>query len=327
MSTAPFPRKVSSKALAKAKAWLETRRQETAASQERNQELSQALLGGIAETLGDLGVNAIQVGNTRIQLSEVPTAKPSVSERWSAHLASGGKVFVLEINSNNVGFAGKEKVDPEKRSLDVLIDVDLVRKLAPSVTIYGPGEESPWPALLPKNGFQLWLTSGKELKSLWAGIRTWLKTQWHDDVMAKCRFFHTFESVATVSLSQVLEPDLDLRIARMERAERILEQASEEGADDRQAQSDLKRAIGSLVALENHSVAGAAATSAIEALLPALAFAMDAKNIYQTLVKQDLQARTAAHEAIKSVSFGLDECPDRLPSLDGEGESPDGYSL
>ena len=74
MSTAPFPRKVSSKALAKAKAWLETRRQETAASQERNQELSQALLGGIAETLGDLGVNAIRVGNTRIQLSEVNEA-------------------------------------------------------------------------------------------------------------------------------------------------------------------------------------------------------------------------------------------------------------
>ena len=39
--------------------------------------------------------------------------------------------------------------------------------------------------------------------------------------------------MATVSLSQVLEPDLDLRIARMERDERLLEQDGEgESPDD-----------------------------------------------------------------------------------------------
>ena len=309
-----FPPSASPKTLAKAQAWLEKRRQETAQFQQRNRDMGQALMGGILGALGELGASALQIGGTRIDLVELPVSKPSVSDRWSKHLAAGGEVFVLEVNCRG-GFSDKKKVDPEKRSLDALLDVDLVRQLAPSVTIYGPREESPWPALLPKRGFQLWVTSPQELEPLWANLEAWLKYQWHNDVMAECKFFHRFEDVGYVTLSQVVATDVDLRLARKERANRLLEQANEEGCEDPQAQSDLKRAISGLVSVESHPLAGAAATAAIEALLPVLAFVMDGKKRYQDLVKQDQKAYAHAHEAIKSFSVRWKDRPEKLPSL------------
>ena len=122
-----------------------------------------------------------------------------------------------------------------------------------------------------------------------------------------------FESVACVNVSKILAPDLDLRIARHERAMRMTRAVEQMGGADREAQEALKRAIGGLVGAENHPVLGEQVSKIIENLLPGLAMVMDGKQRYKNMEAEERKLRIEIHQAYRKQTVKYTQRPVNPP--------------
>lgn len=312
-SIVPLP---SAKGLAQARAWLDTKRAAHLATQTRRQQFMADLQEELSDTLGSLGIQKVVVGDqVLVDLGTAATPVPDQTRKWSDHLAQGGMLAILAVSSAGCGFFGDEKVNPNDRSLEELIDVNLVRTLAPKATLYGPQDTIPWEDYLPKYGFQLWVTDPAELDALWRALPQWVKTDWHDQTMANSKFFHKAESVFNICLTRVVAPDLPWRIGQARRAAQVAEQSEHMGAWDSQAQTSLKTALGALAAMENHPLLGERATHAIDELLPLLGYAMEGKARDKKLSKKAHAAWGEAREGlvVRQVKYS-EWTPTGLPS-------------
>lgn len=284
----PLP---TAKGLAQAQSWLDRRRVINQESQTRRQAFMEGLEDSLSESLGNLGIQRVIVGDqVLVDLAGPPTPVPDQTRKWSDHLAQGGMLTILSVSSAGCGFFDNEKVNPNDRSLEELVDVALIRSLAPTSTLYGPQDVVPWEDYFRKFGFQLWITAPAELNALWRAIPQWVKLGWHDQTMAKSKFFHKAKDVFRINMTRVVAPDLPWRIAQARKAEQESQASEDMGAWDSAAQTSLKNAVSALVVMEGHPLLGEHATRTIGELLPLLAYAMEGKARDK---KRDKATRTA----------------------------------
>lgn len=269
--------------------------------------------------MSKLGVDSVEIGNSRIDVKEQADPRPSLSNKWSQHITAGGELYILEVSNAYSGYAGDEHVDPENYTIDDLVDQSIISNLAPKAVVFDPKQETPWRRALGGRGFQLWITSQKDLAVLWGSMDQWVRKEWHDkkldELRASGKIPHKwdFESVACVNVSKILAPDLDLRIARHERAMRMTRAVEQMGGADREAQEALKRAIGGLVGAENHPVLGEQVSKIIENLLPGLAMVMDGKQRYKNMEAEERKLRIEIHQAYRKQTVKYTQRPVNPP--------------
>lgn len=283
MPPSPAP---SPAALKAATQWLATRRAQSRTSAPGRGALAR---GSAAVRSPAAAVPAVTAG--------APHPTPADQPRWAAHLARGGWLAVLEAHAGPGWFPGRPQANPGRHRLIDLLDPTQVATLAPGATLYGPQDTGPWPAFLPKEGFQIWTTDPAELAALWAGLPRWVKHDWHD---AHTKLFqHRAAAVFQARVTRVRAVDFGGRVHQAIKAEAALAAVEALGQQDAKAQTDLKRALGVLVGLEAHLQDGAEVAAALDRLLPVLARSMEGK---QRLVDH----RKAAHRARTRVSRALD---------------------
>lgn len=305
----------SKKALAQATKWLATKRTHTAQSRQRRIDFMEALTGSLEETLGSLGISKVVVGEqVVVDLAKDAPRVPAETRRWSDYLAQGSQVVILQVDSSGVGYFGQERVDPAQRTLEELVDVALIRTLAPTATLYGPADTGPWEDWIHKNGFQLWVTDPNELLALWQAIPQWVHTDWHDQKTAKNKHVVLAQDVFSARLTRLNAPDLGWRIATAERDRASADAIATVGDWDASAQASIKNALGALAAVEDHPVLGAAATATIEQWLPSLAYVMEGKERAKAMDKTAWKSFYRVHEAIVVAGVKLREwSPTVLP--------------
>lgn len=312
-----LPSKADKKTQEKAQKWLAEKRKGLAARRKRNEEL----FAGLLEDMEELGIDGVRVGNVRISVQETPVLAPSLSSPWTDHIQNGGELFVLEVSSAYCGFMGDDHVNPEKRKVEELVDLNVIAQLTPDTVVFVPGQQVPWEAILPKYGFQLWVSSRHDLDVLWQHMDRWLKTKWHDEKIeqlsknGKARHKFVFERVAGVSCTRVIASDLDMRIARHLRAEKAVEAAVSVGLEDTASQEAIKRGITALVAAESHPVFGQQITEIIDNLMPCLEKAMKGKALYKKLEAEENRLRNEMFKGIKQYRVKFNERPVALPVI------------
>ena len=300
MSITQFP--ASPKTLARARDYVEKKREEVGRTSQARDEMMDAMLGSISETLGGMGVSSLVIGDQHIALSEPEARSAQVEARWTQALNEGKFVGALQAGFIACRmFRGDEYVRMQDRRLDELVDLDRLRALAPDAVVYGPGEIVPWPNLISSSAFSVWVDDRAQFDALWAGVKQWMKTAWFDHTMVqhkeRFRAAEMFDVLATYNIA----PDLAWREAQFKRAEALAEQAQELGAWDTLAQQEIKKTLGSLLQVESHPLLGVQVAPLIETLTPMLAFAMDGKDRARELAEASSKARDHCWKGFSSI--------------------------
>ena len=300
MSMSKLP--VSDKTLAKAGEYVDKKRRELGVARARRADFFEGMVSDIASTLGEMGVSSLVIGDQHIPLSEAGPRSPSVEDRWTQSLNEGKFVACLTAGFVTCTmFRGDKHVRMKDRSLDVLVDCDRIRTLAPDAVVYGPGEVAPWPNLISTSAFSIWVDDRAQFDALWAGVKEWMKTAWFDETMRQRKERFTADEIFHVVAHYDIAPDLSWREAQFKRAEVHSEQAAELGAWDALGQQEIKKAIGSLLQLEGHPLLGAQAEQMIAALTPMLGCAMDGKERAKKLSEAGWKARDACWSGFKTI--------------------------
>ena len=289
--TTPTQLPPSPAALAKATKYIAEKRDQITVQNTTAHARMNAMMAEIAADLGAMGVTAIQFGDEHIRLTDAAANAPALEAQWTSHINAGGFAAALRVTNDYTGYLDNEKVSMEERSISDLVDVARIKQLAPDAEIYA-APQAPWSDLIRAAGYVIWLNDRDQLDQLWADMPSWVKTDWHDTVLASSKFPRTFHSVATVTLTTQIAPDLTWRKARHDQDQARLDAADELGAWDSVAQQELKKAIGSLLQVEGHPVFGSSVDSVLATLAPMLAHSMSGKDRIKKLRKDVDASRT-----------------------------------
>ena len=288
-------------ALAKAQKYIAEKRVEVGANNARTTQMYEAMFGSITQTLGEFGVKSLQIGDTHIPLSPSEASNHTVEARWLQALNEGKFVGALQVGNYATGYFDNEKVRIDKRKLDELVDVGLIRQVAPGAVIYGPKQATPW-AYRIFDGYSIWTDDRAEFDALWASMKNWAKTQWHDDTLKNSKYPRKAEDVFSCFAYYDFAPDLSWRKAQHQRAEQHLAQAQMMGQWDALGQAEIKKMIRSLLQLEPHPLWGGMVPAWLDQLAPMLAHSMEGKSRHKRLQAEENKTRIHLSEGVNVMS-------------------------
>lgn len=281
-------------------------------------ETREKLLESIAESFNDLGlgINAIQIGDEKFNLKEKSKKLSSAAkeeEYFTEILNTGGSLFVLTVHNDFTGYTDKPFCSKQK--IETLIDVELVKNLAPTARIYSPKDKKPWGNIIERDSFEIFISDYQELVTLWENIKVWVKLDWHDDIMKKKKSPHKAENIFLIELFHNFAPDLSWRYAQVKNAEKKEEKAAFQGDWDSLAQQELKKTISSLLNLEDHPIFGENISNMIEEIKPLLAQSMTGKKVAEQAQKERSKAEKHLHKGFQLTQVDWKDWKNEVPII------------
>ena len=282
---------------------------------------NEALIHSVKQSFKDLdiGIKSIQVGNLQINISNESNENNSDKNNDELHyeklLTENKPLFILSINTDNIGYYGKEKACFEKQILSDLVDEKLIYHLAPTCKLYSNNQSYPWKNdMMDTSSFVIFITDENELKNLWLNIKLWIKTKWHDDILAKEKFFHKAESVYQVVLIKVISSKINEKIREHKKKQEEFEKYQKLNEWTALTQQELKKMLNSLVILQEHPEMGEQMNGIIEMVSPLLSKTIEDNNKLKKLEKECVKAKNTVYKCWNYTSIRLlDWNPNKIP--------------
>ena len=111
---------------------------------------NETLINSVKQSFKDLdiGIKSIKVGNLGINIINEPNKNNSDKNNDELHyeklLTENKPLFILSINTDNIGYYGKEKACFENQILSDLVNEKLIYQLAPTCKLYSNDQSYPW---------------------------------------------------------------------------------------------------------------------------------------------------------------------------------------
>lgn len=264
--------------LDQANEYIETKRNEIKKSREHYGEMIINLQNSFEEI--DVGVNSIKLGEEVIVINDINNPeKISYKEElfWIDKLKKGKSLTVITISNGNVGYYGKENLSFSEQPLENLIDIEIVKKLAPNAKIYAPKDVVPWPSIIYSSSFKIFITEKYELEALKKNIKAWVKTEWHDKISETQKYSFKAENVFCVTVYSNFTEDINQKIDNYNQAKKDLETLELSSEWSAVSQSELKKSLASLLKIEEHPKFGRDIQRIIKEIAPMLSFSMREK--------------------------------------------------
>ncbi len=258
----------------------------------------------------DIGIKSIQVGNLQINISNESNENNSDKNNDELHyeklLTENKPLFILSINTDNIGYYGKEKACFEKQILSDLVDEKLIYHFAPTCKLYSNNQIYPWKNdMIDTSSFVIFITDENELKNLWLNIKLWIKTKWHDDILAKEKIFHKAESVYQVVLIKIISSKINEKIREYKKKQEEFEKYQKLNEWTALTQQELKKMLNSLVILQEHPEMGEQMNSIMEMVSPLLSKTIENNNKLKKLEKEYVKSKNAVYKCWNYTSIRL----------------------
>lgn len=274
--------------------FVDDKRKELSSTVEKNREEYKNAMAVISESFKSMGVESISVGSKVVDLVEKNFSYGySVKEEgeYANLLSSGGELFILHVSNLGSGYSDDELVDVTRQKLDDLLDVELIKSLAPTAKIYDNNVEKPWSEVMRLEPYQIFITDKSEFVRLWEELPKWVKLDWHDEITNKTKHKHRAKHVFNISIISLISPDLNWRIAKYKSISEKVKKAELMGSYNIEGQTQLKTVITSLLKIEGDSLFGDKISDVIVQLTPLLDKCMSGKIEYNKLLKEEEMAR------------------------------------
>jgi hypothetical protein len=279
--------------------YIETKRKDFDNRNARFQDLVKA----VQNSFQPFNIKSVQIGKETLTIGEEPTFDLKLSnteEHILQKIQTGEKIFLLSVTNVHSMYLGKEKTQMKKQKIEDLLDVSLIQQIDPNIQILHPTTEKPFSRFFDPNSYMLIIQGQEILEKIWQNLSTIVKKNWHDDIMKKQQFFHSFDNVFQIYISFNISQDFLLKIARFKKATANYDQQMEFGNYSSVSQQELKNTLRSLVILENHPFFGNKIQQMIQEIKPLLVQSMkDKDNVekYRKIMEKSL------HEVYQAYSF------------------------
>lgn len=290
--------KITNKHLKSVQNYIITKRIEIQTKNSHQQSMLDSIRGGFQ----NLGVSSVKVGSDTVEIQDQDFSLTISKDDkyWTDEINKGNPLFILSVNTNFIGYHGKENAEFNNQEISDLIDEELVKTYAPTAIVYAPNDTLPWQEVISSNSFNIFISNQIEFDNLWKNIDNWVKTNWHDNITQSLNYNHQAKDVFRITLIHEISNNLSWRILQYKKSQRDYSKLYNLGQWDTVAQCELKKTLTALVHLENHPIFGSKIQQIMEEISPLLIDSMEGKEKTNIAKKNVEQMREKVYEGFKS---------------------------